>query len=45
MKNGVKPGPVKLPLDTRDALRALLQVKPPMKATKGKKKPRKPKKS
>ena len=37
----MKSGPVKLPLDTKDALRALLEVKPPSKPEKGKKKPKK----
>ena len=39
-----KKDPIKLPLKPQDALRALLQVKPPEKPEKDKKQPRKPKK-
>jgi hypothetical protein len=44
MPNGKQSGPIKLPLSPQDALRALLQVKPPEKPEKAKTKPRKPKK-
>lgn len=47
MKNdeAKQSGPIKLPLKPMDALRALLQVKPPPKDAKGSPKKQKPRKS